>query len=226
MKAISFFIPVKLLYFMIITAIYEDYKANLITGNRRECTNIVKTLLAKNVSAKDIYIRLFQKSLYEIGALWETNKISVAVEHVCASITEGLISLIYPRNFTDEGIRKKVIILCTPGENHQIGAKIVADYFELNNWNSYFLGPDTPYNTIKDYINQNEPDLIAISLSVFFHLISVLNLVRNLNKDFPDIKIIVGGQGLNWSDENAFASMKNVLIVKNLDELDIHIFKH
>ncbi len=210
---------------MISETIYSDYKTRLMEGNRSECMNIVKNLLNKNLPVRDIYVSVFQRSLYDIGALWETNKISVAVEHLCTSITEGLISLTYPHVFAAEHIGKKVVITCTPGENHQVGARIVADYFELNGWNSFFLGPNTPYDTLADYIRKNNPDLLAVSLSVFFHLNSVRDLVTNVSKEFPDLKIIVGGQGFNWGGDNAFVSLKNVQVVKNLDELDAKILK-
>lgn len=208
---------------MINETIYVDYKKKLMAGNRAACMNIVKNLLNENIAIRELYIRVFQRSLYDIGALWETNKISVAVEHLCTSITEGLISLTYPHVFAAEHIGKKVVITCTPGENHQVGARIVADYFELNGWNSYFLGPNTPYDTLADYIRNNNPDLLAVSLSVFFHLNSVRELVSSVSKEFPELKIIVGGQGFNWGGDNAFVSLKNVQVVKNLDELDAKI---
>lgn len=203
--------------------IYRDYKMKLMEGNRAECMTIIKNLLNQNIPVRDLYVLLFQRSLYDVGTLWETNKISVAVEHLCTSITEGLISLTYPHVFAAEHIGKKVVITCTPGENHQVGARIVADYFELNGWNSYFLGPNTPYDTLVDYIHKNNPDLLAVSLSVYFHLNSVRELVTSVSKEFPELKIIVGGQGFNWGGDNAFVSLKNVQVVKNLDELDVKI---
>ena len=35
------------------------------------------------ISVKDIYLHVFQSSLYEIGRLWQENKITVAQEHYC-----------------------------------------------------------------------------------------------------------------------------------------------
>ena len=119
---------------MITENVYQEYQVKLHSGNRSGCMVIVKELLAAEIKIKDLYINLFQRSMYEVGTLWETNKISVATEHLCTAITESLINLTYPYLFSTERHGKKAIITCTPGEYHQIGARIVADYFELNGW--------------------------------------------------------------------------------------------
>ncbi len=93
---------------------------------------------------KSLYMDLFQRSLYAVGELWELNKISVAREHLATAITESLLNLVYPRLFENTPTGKKVVVSCAANELHQIGGKIVADFFELNGWESHFLGANTP----------------------------------------------------------------------------------
>ncbi|MFW6371304.1 MAG: cobalamin B12-binding domain-containing protein, partial [Bacteroidota bacterium] len=126
--------------YMVAESIYKDYQKQLLNGNRLACKDIVENLLKEGIQVRDIYLNLFQRSLYEVGALWEANKISVAIEHMCTAITESLINIVYPYLTPMPKVDKKAVVMCTPGEYHQIGARIVADYFELNQWDSYFLG--------------------------------------------------------------------------------------
>ena len=80
---------------------------------------------------KELYLGLFQRSLYEVGEMWEHRKISVAVEHMASAITESLLTLVYPAIFSAEHSDKSVVISCVANEYHQIGSKMVADFFEL-----------------------------------------------------------------------------------------------
>ncbi len=72
---------------MIEESVYKHYFKALVSGDRSRCAETVSQLIEKNTTAQIIYTDLFQKSLYEIGELWEQNRISVAVEHLATAIT-------------------------------------------------------------------------------------------------------------------------------------------
>lgn len=210
---------------MITNELYNIYLKNLLSGKKQECAAIVQELLKNNIQLKDLYENLFQRSLYEIGLLWESNKISVAVEHIATSITENLINLAYPLLFSAEHIGKKAVITCTPGEYHQIGASMVADFFELNGWDGYFLGANTPIDSLIQFIEKNKPDLLAISLSVYFNINALLKLIKEVHSYYPDLLIIIGGQGFNWGGKEIIKDLKNTKLIRNLAELEEIILK-
>lgn len=116
---------------MITDAIYYHYLSALLEGNKAECVKIIANLLEKNEDVKEIYTKLFQKSMYRVGYLWEHNRASVANEHRATKITESLLSLVYPKILDIEKVDKKVIITCIDKEFHELGARMVSDYFEL-----------------------------------------------------------------------------------------------
>ncbi|MFH1153353.1 MAG: B12-binding domain-containing protein [Pseudomonadota bacterium] len=86
----------------------------LIAGNRAESTRIVKALLEGPVDIRELFVDLFQKSLYEVGHLWETNRLSVVREHLVTAITEGLLNLVYPTQFLEKNAGKTVVISWGP----------------------------------------------------------------------------------------------------------------
>ena len=110
---------------MITETLYRKYLTLLLDGNRRECARIVQQLLDRDIDIQTLYNDLFQKSMYEVGRLWEFNRISVAKEHLVTAITEGLLNLVYPRLFekvpVDSQNEKKVVISCAANEFHQVG---------------------------------------------------------------------------------------------------------
>ena len=125
---------------MIEERLYQDYLKALLAGKRKQCRDMVQGLLDANIELKTLFTNLFQRSMYEVGELWENNRITVANEHLATSITESLLNLTYPVLFAADRSGKKAVISCSANEFHQVGGKMVADIFELNGWDGHFLG--------------------------------------------------------------------------------------
>lgn len=205
---------------MIDNKIYDDYVLNLISGDRNRCREIVEDLLKKEIDIKDIYINLFQSSMYKIGEMWESNQISVATEHLATSITESLMNSIYPTIFSKEHIGKKAVISCIANEYHQIGARMVADIFEINGWDGYFLGANTPINDLINFIESKKPDLVCFSLSIYFNIHELIKTLSDVRSQYPEIRILIGGQAFRWGGKDIVKIYKNVQYIDSLDKLE------
>ncbi len=208
---------------MITEYIYQEYLKTLLQGDRNKCRNTIQELLNNNIEVRILYENLFSRSLYDVGYLWEKNKISVAIEHLCTAITESLITMTYPYLFSAKHNGKKVVVTCTPGEFHQIGARMVADFFEIYGWDSYFLGANTPETVLYNYIDDTKPDLIAISISVNFNMHILEKLVININQKFPNLEILLGGQAFRWGGQEIFQQNPRIKILENLSQLSNNI---
>ena len=146
---------------MITEQIYERYLGALIGGQRFVCHGIVQDLIQRNISLDELYLDLFQKSMYQVGALWESNQLSVSTEHLATAITESLMTLAYPLLFAQERTGNSAIVACIAHEFHQLGAKMVADFMELAGWDSYFLGGNTPTGDILSLIAEKKPTVLV-----------------------------------------------------------------
>lgn len=199
---------------------YQRYLDDLLSGNRAACTDVVQGLVDRGVSIRRIYLELFQRSLYEVGSLWERNRISVAVEHLATAITESLLTLVYPVLFRSDRVNRKAVVACVASEYHQIGGKMVADIFELNGWDSYFLGANTPTSDLLDMISRTEPDLVGLSLAMYSHLPRLTHAVEQIRARFPETRVLVGGQGFRWGGEEALRAYAGVSYLPSVDELE------
>ena len=207
---------------MITDKLYQNYFDLILNGKRFECTKIVQDLLDEDVEIYILYTDLFQKSLYEIGKLWELNKISVAKEHLVTAITESLLNLAYPKLFREEErvTEKSVVISCSANEYHQIGGKMVADVFEINGWDSHFLGANTPVDHMLAYIQDVDPDLVGLSLSVFFNMPSLKNGLEAVRSNFTNMDIFVGGQAFRWGGYDIIKKYNGTEYIPTLTELE------
>ena len=211
---------------MISEVIYQDYLKALLAGDRSNCSDLVKNLLESNVSLFDLYLGLFQRSLYEVGRLWETNQISVAVEHMATAITESLLSLSYPKIFSADHKGKKAVVSCLVNEYHQIGGKMVADIFELNGWDGYFLGANTPIDALRSMVKDKQPDILALSVSIYFNMNSLYDTLKIVRTDYPHLKIIVGGQAFLWGGTDVADKYPGVEYVSSIIELENLLKNH
>lgn len=205
--------------------LYDAYLKALLRGQRNTCYSIVTELLSDGVQIVDLYVNLFQASMYEVGVLWETNKITVATEHIATAITESVMSLTYPAIFSSERLNKTAIISCMANEFHQIGAKMAADIFELNGWDTYFLGANTPVNDLYRLIEQKKPDVVGLSLALTHNLPVLIDCLRSINIQYPDVKIILGGQAFRYIDRDKVLKYENTTYIDNIITLDKHL-KH
>lgn len=211
---------------MITQKLYEKYLQLLLQGNRAACTKMVQNLLDHNVDIKSLYIDLFQKSLYKVGKLWEYNKITVAREHMVTALTESLMNLVYPYLFeisTSKEKNRKALISCTANEHHQIGGKMVADIFEMQGWNTHFLGANTPTEHMLNYIQEIKPDIVGLSLSVYFNLPSLKNELEAIRSDFSNIDVLVGGQAFKWGGTELLNKYPGTSYMQSLDSLETQI---
>lgn len=175
----------------------RGYLEDLLGGKRAEASKKVTQAVESGLSIKDLYLQVFQWSLYEVGRLWEENKVSVAQEHVVTASTQLIMSQFYPQIFAAERCNQSLVALCVEGNLHEVGLRMVCDFFEMEGWDTLFLGASTIEDGLVEVIRAKNPDLIAISATMKSHLPSVENMVETFNKQDWRCKILVGGQPFN-----------------------------
>jgi len=200
--------------------VFSRYQKCLLAGSKADCYKIVDSLIKDSVEIHDLYVNLFQRSLYEIGSLWEHNKISVAVEHVATAITESMLGLVYPIIFGAEHVGRTAVISCLANEYHQLGGKMVADIFELNGWDGYFLGANAPLEQLLAAIDDKQPELVALSLSVCFNFDHLYRALEAVRARYPRLPIMVGGQAFLWGGSDIGQRFSGVAYVATLRELE------
>jgi methanogenic corrinoid protein MtbC1 len=198
----------------------NEFLEYLIKGNRKKCTDYIQNCILEELSLLQIYEWVLKQTLYEIGELWEYNKISVATEHLASAVVESLLGDLYEKIITNKNNGKKVIVSCVEHEPHQIGARMVADVFEMNDWDVYFLGANTPTKDIIELANIYNPNILAISTSLYFHIPILLKMLKEIRDLFPDLKVLIGGQALNNGISNDLPLFPNIHYLPDLFELE------
>ncbi len=174
----------------------QNYLNSLLKGNRNGALSLVLDEVKAGAPVKEMYIQVFQPVQYEIGRLWQTNKISVAQEHYCTGATQLVMSQLYPYLFTGKKKNRKLVTTCVPEELHEVGARMVTDFFEMDGWDTYYLGANMPIESLVRYLSEIKPQCLAISATMTFHVSAVEEMIRKIraaHEVSDDLKILVGG---------------------------------
>lgn len=191
----------------------QQYIEMLLNGNRHEALQLISRLSDQGVSVKDIYLEIFQPAQYQIGQLWLKNEISVAKEHYCTAVTQQAMSTLYPKIFTTDRKGLTFVAACVGNELHEIGVRMVADFFEMDGWDTYYLGANTPVDGIIKTANERQADLVGLSIALPIHRSLLRSVIEQLKPKLPPkTKIIIGGYALNqtkvdvnWFGAHAYA---------------------
>lgn len=179
--------------------IYDGYVAALQAGDRRRALRVAQAALDDGIDIRDLYLDVFQPAMHEVGRLWESNQFTVAQEHLATAITQSVMAQIYARIFTSPTRGRKVIATCIGGELHELGIRMVADFFEIEGYDVYYLGANMPVPDVVRMINDRRADFLAISVTLGSHLPQARNLIQAVraSPQGQHIKILVGGQPFN-----------------------------
>ncbi|MGC9400222.1 MAG: cobalamin B12-binding domain-containing protein [Anaerolineae bacterium] len=182
----------------------QAYLDALLAGERHAAARLVLDAVDAGTTIKEIYLHVFQPVQREIGRLWQLNQVTVAQEHYCTAATQLVMSQLYPRLFDIPKKGRRLVATCVGGELHEIGVRMVADFFEMEGWDTYYLGASTPTESVLQALEAREADILAVSATLVFHVSEVAALIKRVREAWPEDRrpsILVGGLPFNTSPD-------------------------
>jgi methanogenic corrinoid protein MtbC1 len=199
---------------------FLDFYNSLKEGEKENCTTIVSQLLSEGVNRTEIYIELYQKALFKIGNDWEKGKNSIVDEHICSQIIEFLLHRFAPNRNETNKLNKKAVVLCIDKEFHSIGALMASHVFELNGWDTLFLGASTPNKESLKIIEIRKPEILGISFNFYLNIKRLTDLIELVRTHYPEQKIVIGGQGLKMNKIDVLTNYPDINYFNTVLELD------
>jgi len=204
----------------------QPYLEALLRGDRNSASQLILDAVAHGTPVQEIYLRVFEPTQHEIGRLWQLNKISVAQEHYCTAATQQIMAQLYPQVFSEEKTRGTLVTTCVSGDLHEVGARMVCDFFELDGWQTHYLGANVPTASVVQFLVEHQATVLAISATITPHVRAVEKLITAVRRtlECSGIKIIVGGYPFNvaphlWSQIGADGSAVDAQGAVNLANL-------
>lgn len=177
----------------------EVYTEALLTGRRETAVEQVLRAMAGGATLVDVSVDLVQPSMYQVGALWQQNRISVAQEHLASAITQGALAAGFGKAEFAPPNGRSAAFACVQDNHHAIGLRMVSDAFEVAGWDVSFLGSNTPTPSIVSFVAENRPEVLGLSVGLAHHVITLREVIGRVRAELGNAapQIVIGGLPLN-----------------------------
>jgi methanogenic corrinoid protein MtbC1 len=166
----------------------------LLRKERRNATEYILSLSRKGGSIEHIYAQVLTPALAQIGFFRQKDTISFSDEHAATDICRYIILRLFDSILRDRELPYRAVVSCVPGEEHELGAEILANYLEIKGWKVFFIGHGAPQKDILQAIITDKPDIIFLSVILISHLPATKTLLQNIREMTNPVKVVVGGQ--------------------------------
>lgn len=167
----------------------------LLSLQRDEACALIHQAAKAGAPVTDMYLDVLQPALYEIGRLWQTNKISVATEHYCAAVSALLMDQLQAQMPRAEPNGGRIVLACVAGEQHEIGCRMLSHVLQMAGWDAVLLGANVPSRGIADSIEYAQPHVLCLSLSSALQVseaAEAMSAARRVSGKRP-LKVLIGG---------------------------------
>lgn len=174
----------------------HQYTRALLGGFRAAASRLAFEAFERGEPLGALYVRVFQPALYEIGRLWQINRISVAQEHFCSAATQMAMAQLMARAPSPRPAGRRILVACVAEESHDLGARMVADCFEMAGWDTYYCGASTPHDALVHALQEKRTDILGVSVTRADQLHEAKALIDAVRAEpaCRNLALMVGGQ--------------------------------
>lgn len=188
--------------------IKKEFLDHFENERKEQAVQFILTKLKNNeIDVVDLYSEILTPALNDMKCNLKDKRLCIWQEHIKTGIVRTIVENCYPfviakrdmLNIPNKGI---VTVLCPPDEYHDLGARMVTDFFTIAGYNAIFVGGNTPYKEFYYAIDKIKPVIVAISVSNSYHLVAAKRMIQELKSSISyDVKIVVGGNAVRYDGE-------------------------
>lgn len=165
--------------------------------NKDRCVEIaLQSIESGSYSIPFLYEEVLKNALYSIDECKDED--CIWKEHVKTAIVKTVIDSLYPQIIKLKKqatpTNQRVVLACPEKEYHEVGLRMIDDFFSILGYDTIFIGTNTPKNQVLNAVKKTKPDYLAISVTDYYLLFEAQKLIQKVKKFDAGIKIIVGGR--------------------------------
>lgn len=191
---------------------YQEFSSILASEDKEAALNYAFALLTEQkLGVVNLYTRILGPALNQMTCDDDDKQLCIWREHVHTSIIRTIVESCYPYVMAEKKRLKSAdkgvaAVLCPPEENHELGARMVADFLTICGFQTIFVGSNTPYADFLNGVEILAPKLIAISVTNYYHIVVTKKIVAELRAKMGDrVKIVIGGNAFDSKPEHVLA---------------------
>ncbi|MCA1009493.1 MerR family transcriptional regulator [Halobacillus halophilus] len=163
--------------------------------------------------------------LVKIGDLWEENRITSAHEHFASHFLRSRMGMML-LSIPSDAMLPKVLLVCGPNERHELGLLIFALYMKRKGYDVIYLGQSIAGGDIDIVIDEIEPTYMFMSCTLKKNIPITVSLAESLQKQFPELRIGLGGLAYDRLSELDKKRMEPFLVGNTKKDWEAWLTKH
>ena len=192
---------------MVVPDLHRDaFLQALVARDSAWARRAIEAALEDGVPIPDVYVEVLTPALHEVGHRWALGDLNIAHEHYATTIAASLLDRLSERRLLPPKDGRLALVTGTPEEQHALGPRMVADFLEDDGWETVLLGAGPPARDIVELVDQERPDVVALSTTTAGVLPGVAELMSALAALRPRPLIVAGGQF--WTAETRVAALE------------------
>jgi methanogenic corrinoid protein MtbC1 len=177
-----------------------QYLLQVLEGNSSGAIRLVVEAHDNGLSVEDTY-QVLMTAQREIGRMWHEAEVNIAEEHIVTSTTQRAMAILAwkARKQTPNGLT--VLSAAVAGNAHELGVRVISDFFEFAGWRAVCLGADLPPADIAAAVKFFEPAIVLLSAALTTQLKAVRETVQAVRDMKTPCRVMVGGTAFDDTPE-------------------------
>ena len=139
------------------------YLQPLLGGRRAECFELIGDAVhEEGVPAEELICDVVWPAMAQVERLYRDDRINTAVEHMACRINRTVADQLQEHLPRRPAKARQVIVACADGPHEELGAQTIADLFQADGWDVYFVGGGVPDDEILALVGQVRPQVLLI----------------------------------------------------------------
>ena len=111
-----------------------------------------------------VMLDIMQSAIVDIGERWHRGEIRTTTEHFASQYVQGRLRSLLKLS---PNIKRAaaIIVACAPGDQHELGALMLAVMLRRSGYRVYYIGADTPVSDLADMAKTVKPTAVMVSAS-------------------------------------------------------------
>ena len=176
-----------------LAAVAAGYLDALLAGDRAGAAGVVRDAVTAGAVLPDIYEHVFRTTQHEVGRMWQSDRLSVAMEHFATGATAAIMAQLCMPEPTLPADARRFLGACAEGEQHDLAIRMVCDVLRSQGWETFFLGASTPESALVEAVDEFRPTVVGLSATWLLNVDNVRRAIGCIRETHPEVKILVGG---------------------------------
>jgi len=178
------------------------YMQPLLAGRRAECFDLISDAVSNGLRADEAVQEVVWPAMAQIDRLYRDDRINTAIEHMACRINRTVADQLQAHLPKLARRGKRLLISCADTVHEELGAQMMADLFQADGWEAYFVGGGVPSDEVLGMVGELRPDLLLIFGTEPHGVPEVRQLVELIREvgACPTMNIMVSGGIYNRAD--------------------------